>query len=136
MKKLVLILVISTFVLSYMPVNISMASVDVSAEINSVTVNQPTAGELKTTIGKVLGFLQVASGLTSILVIAFTGFNYIVAETPNMKDELKKKMLPIVIGLVLVFSAVSISKFIIGSIEGATDSQGGGGGGKYLMDQK
>ena len=63
-------------------------------------------------IGKLLGFLQVASGLTAVIIIAFTGFEYITS-TPDVKGEIKRKMLPIVIGIVLVFGAVSISNFLI-----------------------
>ena len=68
----------------------------------------------KKTLGKILGFLEVASGITAIVVIAFLGFQYIVSTPPNMKNEAKNKMLPIVIGVVLVFGAVSIAKFILG----------------------
>ncbi len=67
----------------------------------------------KDTIGTILGFLEIASGITAVIVIAFTGFNYIIS-TPSMKTELKQKMLPIVIGIILVFSAVAITKFILG----------------------
>lgn len=116
-QGMILILLTAIFMIIILPKNISVASV--SSEIQSVEskVNQPEGGEITTTIGKILGFLQVAAGLTSIIVIAFTGFEYIVASTPSMKDELKKKMLPIVIGLVLVFGAVSIAQFIVGGIE-------------------
>ena len=62
-----------------------------------------------------LGFLQIAAGLLSIVMIAFVGFNYITA-TPDVKKELQTKMLPIVIGLVLVFGAVSVARFILGVV--------------------
>lgn len=72
-------------------------------------------------IRKLLGFLEVASGLMSILVIAFTGFQYIIASDAEMKSEMKKKMLPLIIGLILVFSASSIVSFILGAVQsGAT----------------
>ena len=46
-------------------------------------------------------------------MIAIVGFNYIIS-TPEVKDEMKKKMLPIIIGIVLVFGATSVAKFLIG----------------------
>ena len=48
--------------------------------------------------------------------MAITGFNYISA-TPDVKAELKKKMLPIIFGIVLIFSATSIAAFILQAIE-------------------
>ena len=76
--------------------------------------NATTAAEgLASVIGKLLGFLQVASGIVAVLMIAIVGFNYIIS-TPEVKDEMKKKMLPIIIGIVLVFGATSVAKFLIG----------------------
>ena len=73
--------------------------------------------ELQTTIGYILGFLQIASGLTSVVMIAFTGFKFIFEENPDVKAETKKSGLPIIIGFVMTFSAVSIAKFILGAVE-------------------
>lgn len=61
---------------------------------------------------RILTFLQIISGVFAIIMIAVVGFNYIV-ETPDAKAELKKKMLPIIIGILLVFFATSIAKFLI-----------------------
>ena len=71
------------------------------------------SSDLASTIGKLLGFLQIASGIVAVLMIAIVGFNYIIS-TPEVKDEMKKKMLPIIIGIVLVFGATSVAKFLIG----------------------
>ena len=45
-------------------------------------------------------------------MIAISGFRYII-ETPEVKGELKKNMLPIIIGIILVFFASTIAKFLI-----------------------
>lgn len=71
---------------------------------------------LQSVVKKILGFLQIASGLIAVVMIAWTGFRYII-ETPEMKSELKKNMIPIVVGILLVFFAASIAKFIIGMFE-------------------
>ena len=85
----------------------------------------PKDGDMPTTTSgvtginrKLLGFLQVASALMSVLVIAFTGFQYIVSADAEMKNEMKKKMLPIIIGLILVFFATSITTFLLGAVGG------------------
>ena len=71
---------------------------------------------VKGIVKKILGFVRVASALMSILVIAFAGFQYIVAADAEMKNEMKKKMLPLIIGLILVFSASTITYFLLGVV--------------------
>ena len=120
-NKILAILVIAMCTLIVMPKNVSMAAAESTKEIVAgVTAENPDAdyaGDLQTTIGKLLGFLQVASGLIAIIMIALVGFNYIVS-TPEVKKEIQTKLLPIIIGLVLVFSAVSLAKFILGVVGG------------------
>ena len=68
--------------------------------------------DVRTLIGKVLGFLQIASGLITIVIISWVGFRYIV-EMPETKSEIRRTMTPIVVGMILVFGATSIARFII-----------------------
>ena len=102
----ILMIAVSMFVI--MPNNMCFA--DATNAISKVeneakSDNATTAAEgLASVIGKLLGFLQVASGIVAVLMIAIVGFNYIIS-TPEVKDEMKKKMLPIIIGIVLVFGA-------------------------------
>ena len=111
----ILMIAVSMFVI--MPNNMCFA--DATNAISKVeneakSDNATTAAEgLASVIGKLLGFLQVASGIVAVLMIAIVGFNYIIS-TPEVKDEMKKKMLPIIIGIVLVFGATSVAKFWIG----------------------
>lgn len=117
-KKALAILVIAMCTLTIMPQNIVKAAGG-SGALDSIKVDTGAAtnlaSDLGATIGKFLGFLQIASGLCGVLVIAYTGFNYIIS-TPEMKDEMKKKFVPIVVGFVLVFGAVSVAKFILGAV--------------------
>lgn len=64
-------------------------------------VNPDKYSPLQRVIGKILGFLQVASALTTVVVVAFLGFKML-TETPEVKREVKHKGLPIIIGVVLV----------------------------------
>lgn len=112
----ILMIAVSMFVI--MPNNMCFA--DATNAISKVeneakSDNATTAAEgLASVIGKLLGFLQVASGIVAVLMIAIVGFNYIISTPPEVKDEMKKKMLPIIIGIVLVFGATSVAKFLIG----------------------
>lgn len=117
-KRMLIILLVVGCVFGVMSQNITWAADDAASIVAGVVPENPDAKlatDFQTTIGRLLGFLQIASGLIAILMIAITGFNYIVA-TPDVKEEMKKKMLPIIIGLVLVFGAVSVARFILGAV--------------------
>ena len=90
---------------------------DVGQVIGNMTGNGNVDANSVTTFTNlgdtILTFLQILSGITAVVMIAITGFRYIV-ETPEVKGELKKNMLPIVIGIILVFFAASIAKFFLG----------------------
>ncbi len=85
-------------------------------DVESETNTNIDSDSLTSVISTVLGFLQVISGLLSVVIIAVAGFKYI-TETPDMKNEVKKTMVPIVVGLLLVFFATTIAKFFVGVFE-------------------
>ena len=84
---------------------------NITADAVSKTVS------LKTVVNRLLGFLRIISALALVLILGTTGYKYIVA-TPEIKGELKKRMLPVIIGIILVFSAASIAAFILGAVGG------------------
>lgn len=112
--KLFIILSISIFTFAIVPQNTSFAGKISSMVSGTKPTDNAIMGSAMTDIVKsILSLLQVGSALITIIVLAFTGFNYIVAADAEMKSEMKKKMLPIIIGLILVFSATSIAKFLL-----------------------
>lgn len=128
-KKILVSVLFAMLILTIYNQNISNAATDykggkyrVSAVMQEVGLfpedmsGEDFVSELQSTIGYIIGFLQVGSGLAILLIIAFTGFNYIFS-TPSVKSEIKSKMLPIIIGLVLVFGAVSVTKFLLGVVK-------------------
>ena len=109
LAKLLLVFMVSVCMFTVMP---SM-QVEAADTLNGLKTTPSAApDEFKDVVGKILGFLQVASGLAAVIMIAVTGFNYIIS-TPEVKKEMLSKMLPIVVGLILVFGAVSIAKFLL-----------------------
>ncbi len=95
-------------------------------DMKASEVTNGSAGDsFKGVVETILGFLQVISGLLSVVIIAVTGFKYI-TETPDMRNELKKSMVPIVVGLLLVFFATTIAKFFIGVFEAHPTTNGSG----------
>ncbi len=115
MQKVLAILLIAVCVFGVISQISTCNAAGISDTIDKIQpTNDVTGAENLTAIAsRVLTFLQIASGIAAVIMIAVTGFRYII-ETPEVKGELKKNMLPIVIGLVLVFFATSIAKFFIG----------------------
>jgi len=115
MQKVLAILLIAVCVFGVISQISTCNAAGISDTIDKIQPsNDVTGAENLTAIAsRVLTFLQIASGIAAVIMIAVTGFRYII-ETPEVKGELKKNMLPIVIGLVLVFFATSIAKFFIG----------------------
>ena len=118
LQKVLVILLIAMFVFALVPVNTANA-IDWETEVwqpmssNEANVDTKAVSEFTSLANTILTFLQILSGITAVVMIAITGFRYIV-ETPEVKGELKKNMVPIVIGILLVFFAVSIAKFFLG----------------------
>ena len=98
------------------------AKVDLSNDIGGFKANidentKTNTLDLTIIAGKFLGALRLISVFILVIVLVTSGYSYIVA-TPDMKEEVKNKMLPMIIGIVLVFSAVSISAFILKAMGG------------------
>ena len=90
-------------------------SISVSGIVKGIRPTDPTEdkySDLAEVVGKILGFLQIASGITTVIMIAFLGFE-LITSMPETREAIKKKMFPIIIGIMLVFGATSIAKFII-----------------------
>ena len=128
MKINLKILTVSVLVLLIcfnLPIEIFAAS-DGGGSISSmVKATNPGESDVTASIGnelasnvikKLLAFLQLASALIAVVVIAFTGFKYVFDNDVEVKNEMKKKMLPIVIGMILVFSATTVAKFLLGIV--------------------
>ena len=121
LEKMVIVLIVAVCVMGIIPqTKVCAAGSSVSQTMQDIKGDTESGGagiaDLKGVINGILGFIQVASGILSIVMIAWTGFRYII-ETPEMKTELKKNMIPIVVGVILVFGATSIARFIVGLIE-------------------
>lgn len=87
----------------------------VSGIVKGIRPIEPTEdkySDLAKVVGQILGFLQIASGITTVIMVAFLGFE-LITSTPEVRGEIKKKMLPMIIGIMLVFGATSIANFII-----------------------
>ena len=119
-KKLSILILISLFMVNISSTNFISNAAKLSDDVDGfqadITANAVSkTASLKTVVNRLLGFLRIISALVLVLVLGTTGYKYIVA-TPEIKGELKKRMLPVIIGIILVFSAASIAAFILGAI--------------------
>ena len=117
LPKVLIVFIIAMFSITLIPQTPCYA--DVQETVKNFTPDVPTDGEAASFVkiaNVVLGLIQILSGVMAIIVIAWTGFKFIV-ETAEMKAQLKDRMLPIIVGAILVFGATSVAKFIIGVVE-------------------
>ena len=128
MKNMVKILVIFIIVIScciVIPQNqVNAAERTVSGIVKGMKAVEPTEGkysDLAGVVGKILSFLQIAAGITTVIVVAFLGFELMTDTPADTKEAVKKKLFPVLIGIILVFGATSIASFII-SVNGGTSS--------------
>lgn len=121
LKKLSILIFICVFLINIFTPSFTLASKlsdDVSgfeANIDSNVARRTRS--LKTVVNRLLGFLRIVSAFILVLVLGTSGYKYIVA-TPEIKGELKKKMLPVILGVILIFSAVTIAGFILEAMGG------------------
>lgn len=121
LKKLSILILLGLFFINIFSLNFALGaklSDDVSgfeAKIDSNVARSTKS--LKIIANRLLGFLRIISALILVLVLGTTGYQYIVA-APDIRKELKNKMLPVILGILLVFSAVTIAGFILGAMGG------------------
>ena len=120
-----IIAIIASLTLGTVSTNVSMAESESAAAassakvtdamnaVNAGEIDENTASNITSVANKVLTFLQIAAGVFAIIMIAVTGFRYIIEPAADVRKELKNGMLPIIVGILLVFFAASIAKFIV-----------------------
>lgn len=120
-SKILMVLIIAILISCMQPQILSLAA-DGGSISSMVKATNPGESDGTASIGsematvvirKVLALLQLSSALIAVVVIAFTGFRYVFDNDVEVKNEMKKRMLPIVIGMVLVFAATTVAKFLL-----------------------
>ena len=81
------------------------------AGIDNAIENPANTGNLTTMAGKILGIIQIASAIAAVILIAVFGFRFILGSAQEKSDYMKS-FIPLIVGVVVVFSASSIAKLI------------------------
>ncbi len=77
------------------------------SETESVSGNDGIIGAIKS----IVGLLQLTGSGIAIIVVTLLGVKYILA-SPSEKADVKKSIMPIIIGCVLLFGAVNLAAAI------------------------
>ena len=81
--------------------------------VDSITPNTSSADASKLTelAGKVIGLIQIASAVAAVVLVAVFGFKFILGSA-NEKADYQKSFIPLIVGVIVVFSATSIAKLL------------------------
>lgn len=113
MIKIISILVIITYILSCVSIVFGQ-EIDPLAVVGSGP--DPSAGGAGVTTlyalgNSILGILQYVGAAVSIIATLILGMKYMYS-SPDEKAEVKKKLIPYIIGGILVFGAVQLVKIV------------------------
>lgn len=116
MKKIIISLLLifllaSVFMCTYVDAAVSIPS---GIKNGMKQANSGTGmGDTQTAkvINNVIGLIQVAGSGIALVVITIMGIKYILA-APSEKADVKKMVMPVIIGCVLLFGAVNIAGMI------------------------
>ena len=110
MKKVVSILILLLVTSLFFSTTHVFAGVDeiigTMTEASNVKSEDLNSGIAKS-INDVIGLLQIAGTGIALIVVTILGIKYMLA-SPSEKADTKKQILPILIGCVLVFGAVTL----------------------------
>lgn len=84
-----------------------------SGLIDNIDPNTTTADAsgLTDLAGNVIGLIQIASAVLAVILVAVFGFKFIMGSA-NEKADYQKSFIPLIVGVVVVFSATSIAKLL------------------------
>ncbi len=125
-KRVCLIILFLIFFLT--TINVCYASIvdELDMEgVSNVDIEDSSTGILGA-INTIIGLLQYVGSGIALIIITILGIKYILA-SPAEKADVKKSIMPILIGCVLLFGGVNIAGLIVTFTNGATGDAGGDG---------
>lgn len=123
-KTIKIISILLVAIMLVITVGSSVYAVDPDTIISKVTPTNPGQEQvtgLQNMAGKILGLLQAASAILALILVGVFGFKFIMG-SPEQKGDYQKSFIPLIVGVVVVFSATSVARLIF-SIAGTTASK-------------
>lgn len=113
------IMKVVTIIIITLLIACSFTQIALATSPDQITAQEPgdTSGILGIA-GQILGFLQVLAVALLVIMVAVLGIKYM-AGSAEEKAEYKKSFVPLIIGAILVFAAVTIANFIFNIVQGA-----------------
>ena len=109
MKKTVKVLFILMMALMLVMTTTPVFAKDVGVSPDTAGLE---TGKIKTLAGKILGFLQVIGGIAAVIIVAVFGIKYMLGSLEE-KAEYKKSFVPLIVGIVVLYGAVTIANLLI-----------------------
>lgn len=112
MRKIISVLCLFTMLFSVL-INFSYAADNDPRDMSGLITDMATAndmseqGRIGKVINNVIGLLQMAGSGIALIVITILGIKYILA-SPSEKADVKKSIMPVIIGCILLFGAVNL----------------------------
>lgn len=109
MKKVISLVVVFTMILSF----VTFVYADdpgisaLTGAMSGVSTMASTSSKVGTVINNVIGLIQMVGSGIALIVITMLGIKYILA-SPGEKADVKKQIMPILIGCILLFGAVNL----------------------------
>lgn len=113
-KKICILLILLLTMSYYLCINTSYAGiVDDLSEMKNVGEPDKSSNSegIPAAINSIISLLQYVGSGIAIIVVTILGIKYILA-SPSEKADVKKSIMPIIIGCVLLFGGVNIAKLI------------------------
>jgi hypothetical protein len=109
----IFIITLLTIIIAFIPRNVFAEVPSVSTAVNAMdglsgsTIDDSTGGKLNNILNTVIGIIQVAGTGISMIMVTLLGIKYIMA-SPSDKADVKKQILPLVIGAIILFASVNL----------------------------
>jgi len=115
-KKICIILIILIVFSTIICINRVYAGDSIVTDLKAMSKvttpdNTSTGKGIPVAINKVIGLLQLTGSGIAIIVVTLLGTKYILA-SPSDKADVKKSIMPIIIGCFLLFGGVNIAAMI------------------------
>lgn len=88
--------------------------------LDQIKVQNPDASAtqgLADMAGKVIGLIRVASAVAAVILVAIFGFKFIMGSA-NEKADYQKSFIPLIVGIVVVFSSTYIAEVLFTTFKG------------------
>ena len=104
--KVVTTILMALFVLA------TISQVAFGVSIPDVQAAPVEMDEMAVIAGKILGLIQGATIILTIVLVAVFGFKFVMGSA-NEKAEYQKSFIPLIVGVLVVFGATTIANFLL-----------------------